>query len=82
MTTVEKESKWDLKSACECLIRNGGKADPFKKRMSHPRPGIRLLGIMDYLAGVHKFIRTAGDEKPTRKREVKKPEREVIVTYK
>lgn len=78
--TKEKDGRWDLKTACECLIRNGGKADPFKKRMSHQQPGIKILGAMDYLASVHKFII---GESPTKKRkEIKETKKEVIVTYK
>ena len=72
--------EWDLKSACECLIRNGGKADPYKKRMSHPKPGLKLLGAMDYLSGVHRFI--IGESKPKKEKKEEKKEREVIVTYK
>ena len=77
----EDKSKWNLQSACNCVVRNGGKADPYKKTVSHPQPGIKLLGAMDYLCNHQKFVRRSED---AAKREVKalKEVREVIIQHK
>lgn len=75
--------KWNLQTACECLIRNGGKANPYEKKVSHPKPGIKILGAIDYLIGQHRFMRIASDE-PIRKRKevVEKEKSKVIVIHK
>lgn len=75
------DGKWNLQSACNCVVRNGGKADPYKKTVSHPQPGIKLLGAMDYLCNYQKFVRRSADADRKEKRE-EKAVREVIIQHK
>ena len=75
------DGKWNLQSACNCIVQNGGKADPYKRTVSHPKPGIKILGVMDYLCNHQKFIRMSSDADRKEKRQAKEV-REVIVQHK
>ena len=77
----EDKSKWNLQSACNCMVRNGGKADPYKRTVSHPKPGIKILGVMDYLCNHQKFVRMSEGANRKEKRQAKEI-REVIVQHK
>ena len=49
------EGKWTLKSAIANIQRNGGGVDPFANVVTHPQPGIKLWGVIDYLCNTHNF---------------------------
>lgn len=75
----EREERWNLKTACECVIRNGGKAS--NKQVSHPQPGIKVLGAMDYLKNYCKFTSSIEPVRAKRK-EVVEERAPVIVVIK
>lgn len=54
--------KWNLKSAMDCVLRNKGRVKG--NRITHPGPGIKVLGAIDYLTHYCKLI-YAG--KPTKR---------------
>jgi hypothetical protein len=48
------DDKWDEKSARAMITRNGGK---FRGRqIIIKQPGIKVLGVIDYLVHQHKYI--------------------------
>lgn len=47
------KEKWDLATAIAMIKRNGGRVT--KNKVSHPKPGLKVLGAIDYLVNYHKF---------------------------
>lgn len=47
--------KWTLESAKSMITRNDGMIAGSK--LWHPRPGIKMLGAIDYLVKKHKYVR-------------------------
>jgi len=55
MSTEEKtESKYDVASAVACIKRTGGKVTK-KGHISHPKPGLKVLGAIDFLVNHNKY---------------------------
>ena len=50
----EEESKWTIETAAACIKRTGGKIT--KKKIVHKKPGIKVLGAIDYLIHYQKFF--------------------------
>jgi hypothetical protein len=46
--------KWDVVSAVACIKRNRGRVSKDKK-ITHPGPGIKVLGAIDYLVHYQGF---------------------------
>ena len=44
---------WDVLSAVACIKRTRGRV--VKNKISHPGPGIKVLGAIDYLVNYCKF---------------------------
>jgi len=62
------QDKWNLKSAIACVTRNGGTVK--NDTVTHPQPGLKVLGAMDYLKSVCKYTQSFEKEKPKKQKEV------------
>lgn len=49
--------KYELDSARRMVEKTGGSLSISNKHVTHPRPGIKILGAIDYLVKVHGYVR-------------------------
>lgn len=49
-----ENSKWDMSTARLIIERTGGKIDGGK--ITHPSPGLKVLGAIDYLVNYCKYV--------------------------
>ncbi|MHA2063254.1 MAG: hypothetical protein ACXABY_02615 [Candidatus Thorarchaeota archaeon] len=68
------EGRWTELDARAVVSRTNGICAG--KQVWHPRPGIKVLGAIDYLIKKHKYIRVA--DAPTSPKKKKDPIREAI----
>lgn len=48
------ESKWTVAEAVAVIKRTGGRVNK-KGHINHPKPGIKVLGAIDFLCNYNKF---------------------------